>query len=98
MTLTSAPAQEQAREHPDSGEFERARKLLPEAADEPPHDRADSSKAQELLEQAETLDRNVAFMSHEGNDSTSRKLMRYQQRTTSQRRKRWRSSAVRGRR
>lgn len=47
-----------------------------------------SAKPEELLERAETLDRDVAFLSDEGYDKPSRKLMRYQQRTTSERRRR----------
>lgn len=88
VILKSARVQEQAREHADRGEFEQARKLLTNVADELRTIAPRSKKAEELLEHAETLDRNVAFMSGDAYDGPSRKLLRYQARTTSQRRKR----------
>lgn len=88
VILRSARAQARAREHADRGEFERARVVLSEAAADLRRLAPRSSKPEELLEQAEILERNVAFLSDEAYDSPSRKLMRYQQRTTSERRRR----------
>jgi Ca-activated chloride channel family protein len=88
VILKSARAQEQAREHADRGEFEQARKLLSEAADELRTIAPRSNKADELLEQAQTIDQNVAFMSSEAYNLSSRKQMRYEQRRSQHRRKR----------
>ncbi len=88
VILRSARAQEQAREHADRGELEQARKLLSEAADELRRIAPASAKADELLEQAETLDVNVASMSEPAYDPSTRKTMRFQSRSRSQGRKR----------
>jgi len=48
-----------------------------------------SRQAQERLDQAQSLEENVAAMSPERFDPQTRKLMRYQSRTSSQRRKRY---------
>ena len=88
IVLLSARAQEQAREHADRGEFDAARKLLGEAASKL-RKMAPSAKApEELLAQAETLEQNQRWMSQGTYGAASRKMMRFQERTSRQRRKR----------
>jgi Ca-activated chloride channel homolog len=88
VILRSARAQEDAREHADRGEFEQARKVLSAAAHELRRAAPASAKADELLEQAESLEANVAFMSQPGYDAAARKAMRFHSRSRSQGRKR----------
>ena len=88
IVLLSARAQEQAREHADRGEFDAAGKLLGDAASEL-RKMAPSAKApEELLAQAETLEQNQRWMSQGTYAAASRKMMRFQERTSRQRRKR----------
>ncbi len=88
VVLKAARAQEQAREHADRGEFEIARKLLSEAADELRELAPGSAQADELLSTAENLSANASTMAPEMWDLRARKQMHYQSRGTSQRRKR----------
>jgi len=88
VILRSARAQARAREHADRGEFDQAREVLSEAVRDLQKLAESSSEPEELLEQAETLRRNLAYLTDEGYDSPSRKRMRYRERTTSERRRR----------
>jgi hypothetical protein len=87
VILRSARAQEQAREHADRGEFEQARKLLAETADELRTIAPRSKKAGELLEQAEHLGTYSASMGPESYSAAVRKQMRFHSRSTSERRR-----------
>ena len=87
VVLKAARAQAQAREHADRGEFEIARKLLSEAADELRELAPGSAQADELLFTAEGLSVNAASMDPGLWDASARKQMHYQSRSTSQRRK-----------
>jgi Ca-activated chloride channel family protein len=87
VILKAARAQTQAREHADRGEFEIARKLLSEAAEDLRASAAGSAQADELLATAEMLGENFAMMAPATYDPSTRKRMHYQSRTTSERRK-----------
>ena len=87
VILKSARAQTQAREHADRGEFEIARKLLSEAADDLRTTAPVSAQAEELLATAEMLGESFTSMTPATYDPSARKRMHYQSRTTSQRRK-----------
>ncbi len=80
VVLMSARAQEQAREHADRGEFEQARKLLAEAADELRTIAPRSNKADELLEQADRFEGHSLSMTSESYRSAVRKHMRFEER------------------
>jgi Ca-activated chloride channel family protein len=88
IVLKSTRAQQEAREHADRGEFDAARKLLAEAADELRTIAPSSAKADELLEQAERLEFHSASMSTASYDAISRKRMRFEERTRYENRKR----------
>ena len=88
VILRSARAQARAREHADRGEFDEAREVLSQAAKDLRRLAPRSATPEELLEQADTLERNVAFLTDERYDLRSRKQMRYHERTTSERRTR----------
>ncbi len=87
VILKAARAQTQAREHADRGEFEIARKLLSEAAEDLRTTAPGSAQAEELLATAEMLGDNFAMMAPATYNPSTRKRMHYQSRTTSQRRK-----------
>jgi Ca-activated chloride channel family protein len=87
VILKAAHAQTQAREHADRGEFEIARKLLSEAADDLRTTAPGSAQADELLATAEMLGENFASMTPAAYEPSARKRMHYQSRTTSERRK-----------
>ena len=87
VVLKSARAQEQARDHADRGEFEQARKILTESAEELRSMALGSEQADELLATAEMLSENSLTMSPAMYTADIKKQMRYGSRTTSQRRK-----------
>lgn len=87
VILKSARAQEQAREHADRGEFEQARKLLSEAAEELRTIAPRSNKADELLEQADRFEGHSLSMDSESYRSAVRKHMRFEERSIKQRRR-----------
>ena len=88
VVLKSTRAQEEAREHADRGEFDAARKLLGEAAEDPRKIAPASAKADELLEQAERLEFHSTSMSQAMYSKTSRKQMLYEERMRYESRKR----------
>ena len=87
MVLKAARAQAQAREHADRGEFEIARKLLSDAADELRQLAPGSVQADELLSTAQGLTASADTMDPAMWDLRARKQMHYQSRSTSLRRK-----------
>ncbi|MDP9222327.1 MAG: VWA domain-containing protein [Actinomycetota bacterium] len=87
VILKAARAQTQAREHADRGEFEIARKLLSEAAEELRTTAPGSVQAEELLATAEMLGESFTLMSPADYDPSVRKLMHYESRKMSERRK-----------
>ncbi len=87
VVLLAARAQEQARAHADRGEFDAARKLLSEAAEELRRLAPGSSQTEELHAQAELLEENVGWMSEAAYSSSARKSITYQTRDSRQRRK-----------
>jgi len=87
VVLKAARAQVEAREHADRGEFEIARKLLSEAADELRELAPSSAQADELLTTAEALSASANLMEPAMWDLRARKQMHYQSRSTSLRRK-----------
>ena len=101
VILKSALAQAEAGEHAECGEFDIARKLLTESADElrrlaPSSTQADelrrlapsSTQADELLASAEMLGEHSLSMSPAAYSALVKKEMLYRSQTTSQRRKR----------
>ena len=88
IILKSARAQEQAREHAERGEFEAARKLLSEAADDLRRTAPGSAQAEELLSTADMLADNEAMMNAPSYSARVRKQMSYESWKTNQRRKR----------
>jgi Ca-activated chloride channel homolog len=87
VVLKAARAQEEARDRADKGDFDGAERLLKMAASELRSRAPGSSKAEELLQQADQLDANVAFMSAPSYTASSRKQMHYQARQSKRRRK-----------
>jgi hypothetical protein len=87
VVLKAARAQAQAREHADRGEFEIARKLLSDAADELRQLAPGSVQADELLSTAQGLTASANLMEPAMWDLRARKQMHYQSRSTSLRRK-----------
>jgi hypothetical protein len=87
VILKSARAQEQIREHAERGEFEIARKLLSEAAEDLRRTAPGSSHADELLSTAEMLADNETMMNEPSYSARVKKQMLYQSRKTNQRRK-----------
>ena len=87
VVLMSARAQEQAREHADRGEFDAATKVLGDAASELRNIAPKSSQAAELLAQAEMLEENLRWMSDERYQTSSRKQMLYETRSSRERRR-----------
>jgi hypothetical protein len=93
VILRSAQAQQQARELADRREFDQARKLLAEAADDLRRIAPSSPKADELLVQADTLEQQQGFLDPAAYDLTSRKQMLYSERLYKSRRMRRRPSS-----
>jgi hypothetical protein len=87
LILKAARVQEDARNRADEGDFNGAREILLQAVEELRTEAPKSAKAGELLEQAEHLEANVAFMSSGAYDGGTRKAMHYQTRETRRRRK-----------
>ncbi len=88
IVLKSTRAQQEAREHADRGEFDAARKLLADAAEELRRIAPASAKADELHEQAERLEFHSTSMSQDAYDAVSRKRMRFEERMRYENRKR----------
>jgi Ca-activated chloride channel family protein len=76
VILRSARAQQEARELADRGEFDQARKVLSEAAEDLRAIAPRSKKADELLEQAEMLDTSASMAAPESYSAAVRKRMR----------------------
>ncbi len=77
VVLKSARAQREARERADQGDFETARKLLEEAAEDLRKVAPGSPRAEELLTQAEETVRFAESMSEQAYDESAKKTMRY---------------------
>ncbi len=88
VILKPARAQEQARGHAERGEFEAARKLLSEAAEDLRRTAPGFPQADELLSTAEMLADNEAMMNEPSYSAGVKKQMLHESRKTNQRRKR----------
>lgn len=87
LILKAAQTQVDARKRADEGDFTGAREVLLQAVEQLRTEAPSSAKAQELLEQADQLEANVAFMSSPTYTAASRKQIHYQSRQARRRRK-----------
>ena len=87
IVLKAAKAQEEARRRFDEGDDAGARELLKSAAGDLRRLAPDSPQGDELLRQAELIDRSVMALAHQSFDATDMKRLKYNARMQSRRRR-----------